>query len=68
MTMSMRIWIWVHGGGWLCGGLMEIKEREVFVCFGELNLGIRGKSLNSFDNSMGSQFGSGFEQDGLYWF
>ena len=50
------------------GGLMEIKEREVFVCFGELNLGIRGKSLNSFDNSMGSQFGSGFEQDGLYWF
>jgi len=21
MTMSMRIWIWVHGGGWLCGGV-----------------------------------------------
>ena len=65
MGGSFAFGIWEGVG---LGGLMEIKEREEFVCFGELNLGMGGWSLNNFDNSMGSQFGFEFEQDGLYWF
>ncbi|KAG4393349.1 hypothetical protein GLYMA_03G068000v4 [Glycine max] len=42
--------------------------RKSSSCAGTVTSGNGRLSLNSFDNSLGSKFGSEFEQDGLYWF